>query len=219
MAVILKVNPHPGAVLLTLVLCLTGACSQPVLQDEVSDEFAAQNLYPVKNSGFLAAFVRPDADLGGYRVVDMEPLEVSQVDIPTTSVAGTLRRDWEMSAERASALQAAWAAAMEQAFSAYARGRSGPGVLRIAARLTRIAPGRPSATTIGGSLQAAGSTRDVVEISAEFRLSDADSGELLAVIRDSRTLTSAAMARTAPVTVALLFRSWAALLHTRVSGR
>ena len=68
-------------------------------------------------------------------------------------------------------------------------------------------------------MQPVGSTQDVVEISVEFRLLDAADGRLLAVIRDSRTITSVSMSRTAPATVNTLFGSWAALLHTRVTGK
>ena len=60
----------------------------------------------------------------------------------------------------------AWADAMDKAFASHERATGGPGVLRIEAELVRIAPGRPSATTIGGELQPVGSTQDVVEISA-----------------------------------------------------
>jgi len=207
------------AILLSLCSVLLQACAEPSLKSEVSKEFASEDLYPVKNSGFAQAFVRRDANLSSYRSVDISPLGVSDIDIPDTVVAGTQRRDWQMTPERQTALQAAWAHAMNQAFSSYERATGGPGVLRIAASLTRIAPGRPTATTIGGELQPMGSSRDVVEIWAEFRLYDANDNELLAVIRDNRTLTSMQMSRTAPATINLLFGSWAALLHTRISGK
>jgi len=207
------------AILLSLCLALLNACAEPALKDQVSTEFATQELYPVKNSGFAEAFVRRDANLSSYHSVDIRPLGVSDIDIPTTAVAGTLRRDWQMTAERESALQAAWADAMNKAFSAYAHAAGGTGVLRIESSLTRIAPGRPTATTIGGDLQPMGSSQDVIEIWGEFRLYDASDEKLLAVIRDNRTLTSVQMSRTAPVTVTLLFGSWSALLHTRVSGK
>ena len=207
------------AILLSVCSVLLQACAEPSLKSEVSEEFASEDLYPVKNSGFAQAFVRQDANLSSYHSVDISPLGVSDIDIPDTVVAGTQRRDWQMTPERQSALQAAWAHAMNQAFSSYERSTGGPGVLRIAASLTRIAPGRPTATTIGGELQPMGSSRDVVEIWGEFRLYNANDNELLAVIRDNRTLTSMQMSRTAPATVNLLFGSWAALLHTRISGK
>lgn len=207
------------AILLAVCSLLLQACAEPSLKSEVSKEFSSEDLYPVKNSGFAQAFVRRDANLSAYRSVDISPLGVSDIDIPDTVVAGTQRRDWQMTPERQTALQAAWAHAMDKAFSSYERATGGPGVLRIAASLKRIAPGRPTATTIGGELQPMGSSRDVVEIWAEFRLYDANDNELLAVIRDNRTLTSMQMSRTAPATINLLFGSWAALLHTRISGK
>jgi hypothetical protein len=206
-------------VLLLLVLGLATACTTPVMEDKASGEFAAQGLYPIRHSGFAEAFARRDAGLASYRVVDIQPLGVSDIDIPSTLVAGTLRRDWEMTPERQLAMQEGWSAAMDRPFSGYGRATGGEGVLVIAATLTRIAPGLPTATTIGGGLSPAASSRDVIEISAEFRLLDGQNGSLLAVIRDSRTMTSVAMSRTAPAAVRTLLNSWAALLHTRISGR
>lgn len=207
------------AILLSLCIALLNGCAEPALKDQVSSEFATQELYPVKNSGFAEAFVRRDANLASYHSVDISPLGVSDIDIPNTMVAGTLRRDWQMTAERQIALQEAWSNAMNQAFASYLRATDGSRVLRIDSGLTRIAPGRPTATTIGADLLPMGSSQDVVEIWVEFRLYDASEERLLAVIRDNRTLTSMQMSRTAPATVKLLFGSWAALLHTRVSGK
>jgi len=207
------------AILLALCIALLNGCAEPALKDQVSTEFASQELYPVKNSGFAEAFVRRDANLASYHSVDISPLGVSDIDIPNTLVAGTLRRDWQMTAERQIALQEAWADAMNKAFAGYLRATDGSAVLRIDSGLTRIAPGRPTATTIGADLQPMGSSQDVVEIWVEFRLYDAGDERLLAVIRDNRTLTSMQMSRTAPATVRLLFGSWASLLHTRVSGK
>jgi hypothetical protein len=68
-------------------------------------------------------------------------------------------------------------------------------------------------------MQSMASSQDVVEIFMEFRLYDKASSELLVVIRDSRTMISQAMSRTAPAGIQMMFNSWAALLHTRVSGR
>jgi hypothetical protein len=108
---------------------------------------------------------------------------------------------------------------MNKAFAGYLRATDASAVLRIDSGLTRIAPGRPTATTIGADLQPVGSSQDVVEIWVEFRLYDASDERLLAVIRDNRTFTSMQMSRTAPVAVTRLFGSWASLLHTRVSGK
>jgi hypothetical protein len=206
--------------LYSLVLCgLLVACGTPVIEDEPGAEFAADGLFPVKSSGFAEAYVARDAQLSSYRKVNIAVLDTDHIEISQTLVIGTTKRDWTMTPEREKALQQAWAAAMDEAFSAYARAESGPDVLRIAAKMTRIAPARPTSTTVGGELQPFGSSQDVVGISMEFRLYNQDSGALLAVIRDSRTMTSKAMSRTAPVGIQILFGSWAALLHTRIAGK
>ncbi len=200
------------------VVALLGACAAPQLKDEVSGEFAAEGLYKVKNSGFAEAYIRRDASLPAYRDVDIAPLDVSNIDIPNTVVQGTTRRDWQMTPERQATLQSVWADAMDRAFATYGRSSDDAGSLRITSQLIRIAPGRPTATTIGGVLPQA-SSQDVVEIWAEFRLYKGAKGDLLAVIRDNRTLTSFSLSRTAPATIRQLFGSWASLLHTRISGK
>lgn len=210
-----------GLVLLACMASLLWACSTlPAIKgDDPSPEFAPAKLYPVTSSGFAQAFVARDAQLSSYRTLNIVPLDVSDVDIPQTAVMGTSRGDWLMTPARQETTRRAWAAATDRAFSGYARADAGPGVLRLAARMTRLAPGRPTATTVGRNLVPAGTSTDVVEVSMEFRLYSQDSGALLAVIRDSRTMTSAAMSRTSPIGMELLFNSWAALLHTRISGR
>lgn len=204
---------------LVVLLGLATACSTPVMEKKASGEFAAEGLYPVKYSGFAEAYARPGASLASYRKVDIQALDVSNIAIPDTLIAGTLKRDWEITPQRQAALQQSWETAMEKAFSRYGQAVSGAGVLRIEAKLTQIAPGRATATTLGMGLQPAGSSRDALEVQAEFRLLDGGDGSLLAVIRDSRTISSVAMSRTTPITMRLLLESWAALLHTRISGK
>jgi hypothetical protein len=200
-------------------LVVTGCSQAPTVTPEPAQEFAEQGLHPVSSSGFASAYVLPGANLPAYREIHVAPLELGNIEVPGTAVATTLRRDWQMTDERATGLQSVWDDAMGSAFSAYTRvGMNEPG-LRVAAEITRVAPGRPTATTIGGGVQPVGSSQDVVEVFAEFRLYDQAEGELLAVIRDSRTMLSIAMSRTAPAAIRTMFNSWAALLHTRVSGR
>ena len=202
-----------------LLATMTACAGPPSVQEQPSTEFAAEGLHPVKSSGFATAYVRPDAKLSSYRTVNIETLELDNIDVSRTAVAGTLRRHWQMTPDREAALQQVWSRAMDRAFSGYQRAASGDNTLRITARMTGVAPVRPTATTVGRDLQPMGSSQDVVEISMEFRLYNQGSGDLLAVIRDSRTMVSVAMSRTAPVGVETMFSSWAALLHTRVSGR
>lgn len=205
---------------LTLLLAGLAACNtNPVLENEPASEFGSAELYPVSGSGFAHAWASRDAELSSYRKLDIVPLDVTAIEIPQTVVAGTLRRDWQMTPQKESEFQRIWAQAMNQAFAGYTMASEGSGVLRITAKIVKIAPGRPTATTVGGALDPVGSSQDVVEIWMEFRFYELASDRLLAVIRDNRTMTSVAMSRTTPVGLDLLFKSWAALLHTRVSGK
>ena len=149
----------------------------------------------------------------------IDKLQLDNIETPNTLVGTTLRRNWQMTSERVDAMQSAWDGAMRRSFSDYKLVGSAGTALRIGAEITRLAPGRPTATTIGGGAQPIGSSPDVIEVFAEFRLYDQPSGELLAVIRDSRTMLSVGMSRTAPAAIQTMFNSWAALLHTRVAGR
>jgi hypothetical protein len=209
------------SLLLTLFLVIAlPACTQaPAIKDKPADEFAAEGLHAVSGSGFQSAYVRPGANLPAYRSVNIVGLELGNIDIASTPMSGTLRRDWQMTPQRKASLQQTWAASMQRFFHAYDMTASGDGVLRITAELIRVAPGRPSATTIGGGLQPVGSSQDVIEVTAEFRLYKQDNAQLLAVIRDSRTMTSVALSRTGESSVRSMFNAWSALLHTRISGR
>lgn len=204
--------------LLLLVLFTLGACTTPTLQDQPTSEFAPARLYPVQSSGFGQAFVSRNAGLSSYRVLDIQALDFTDVKLNQRVVPGTRRSDWQLTPEREAALQRAWQEAMDRAFNSYGRAGSGDKVLRITARLVSVLPGRPTSTTIGRQLQPPGSTQDAMEIAVEFRLYELAGGELLAVIRDSRTITTIALSRTGPASVDRLFGSWASLLHTRVSG-
>ena len=208
-----------GAGVLLGLLVIAACAAPPTLESQPGGEFAARGLHPVTGSGFAQAYARPDAALASYRVVAIAALATDAVETGQTTVSGTLRRDWQMNPERELALQQVWASAMQRAFNSYDQSGEGGMVLEIKAAITRVAPGRPTATTIGGGMQPMASSQDVVEIFMEFRFYDKASSELLVVIRDSRTMISQAMSRTAPVGVQTMFNSWAALLHTRVSGR
>jgi hypothetical protein len=203
---------------LTFLTALNACSGPPTIKDEPSTEFAAEGLHPVKSSGFEAAYVRPNAGLPSYRALDIEPMDVANVHVTHTTAPGTMRRDWQVTPERETNLQGAWTRATDRFFASYARATTGDRVLRITAALTRLAPGQTSAAGAVGS-GAAGTSRDTVDVSAEFRLYDQGSGDLLAVIRDRRTIGMTQWTRSAGADMISLFNSWAALLHTRVAGQ
>jgi hypothetical protein len=205
-----------------LLLCLTGAllaCAQtPSAQAAPSSEFATEGLHAVQSSGFSAAYVRPDAGLPSYKVLDIEKMSVADVRVTHTTAPGTNRRDWLISPVRETNLQQAWERAMNRSFAAYSRSGSGDKVLRITAGLTQLAPGRTSAAA-GRVSGVAGNSMNTVDVSAEFRLYEQSSGDLLAVIRDTRTIVMQQWTLADGANMANLFSAWSALLHTRISGK
>ncbi len=202
---------------LASILLVACACSSPKMKESVATEFALENLHPVSKTGFEEAFALPDANLPGYASVAFSRLESADVDVPQTTISGTLRRDWQMTPEKEEKLAAVWRDASSRAFADYPR--DGAGALQITAALTRVAPRRTSSSAGSGAGAGYQSTGDVVEISAEFRIHNAANGELLAVVRDRRNIASLQWGRAAGVDLVNLFNSWASLLHTRVSGR
>ena len=202
-----------------VMLIAIAACGGPSMKEEPSAEFAEQGLHSVRSSGFDHAYVHPDAKLASYRVANIEALQTSEVEVASTAVSGTRRRDWQMTPEREANLRKSWADAMNRAFADYELSTSGDQVLRITAAITGVIPGRTSATTTtAGGLPVAGSG-DTVDIAVEFRLYDSASDKLLAVIRDRRTIAGLQWTRSAGVDTVNLFNTWAGMLHTRISGR
>jgi hypothetical protein len=206
----------PALLILLASLC---ACSSPSFKEDATGEFADQGLYPVRATGFDEVHAKPEANLPGYSAVNIEPLTLDNTRITTTGGSGTLGRDWQMTPERETRLRTDWAAAMDQAFSGYGRAQDDGKVLRISSELTRVIQGSKSLSgTTGTGAPAIGST-DSADIYIEFRLTDEASGELLAVIRDMRTVPAPQWSRAGGIGMINLFRNWAALLHTRVSER
>lgn len=202
---------------LLLAFFMTG-CASPTLEEGLAGEFRAEGLSPVRNSGFVEAYALPGADLAAYGVVEFSPMSVADLVVTQTTVSGTTRGQWQMTPQREAGLQKSWSEATARAFADYPQPAQGRGTLRIDAALTRVEPGRTANTATAATGAMVQGTSDVVQVSAEFRLMDAASGRLLAVIRDRRAISSLQWTRAAAIDSVNLFNSWAALLHTRVSG-
>lgn len=198
------------------LLALLAACAGPSLEEGLATEFRDQGLAEVRNSGFEEAYVLPGADLPAYGQVQVTALDLSSMEVTQTAVSGTTRNQWQVTPDSEAALQDAWSAATGRAFSDYPRG---DGALRLDAALTRVAPGRGTASATGAAGAPVYGTSDVVNVSAEFRVYDGASDQLLAVIRDRRAIASLPWGRAASADTVNLFNRWAALLHTRISGR
>lgn len=213
----MKIVRYTLSLLLSAVL--VAACSGPSFKEEPSAEFAAEELYPVRSTGFREVYARRDAELASYRKVTIEAMNARDVRIVTTGGSGGLGRDWQMTPEREQALQERWGAAAGRAFSGYEQSSDGEQVLRITSELTRVVQGMTSFTGGSAAGGSPGGSSASADIYVEFRLYDQDSGRLLAVIRDDRSIPAQQWSRTAGAGIVSVFDSWAALLHTRVSGR
>jgi hypothetical protein len=205
----------PLALLLAVLLT---ACASPAIQDTPSGEFAAEDLYPVRSTGFREVHVRREAGLSRYRVVNFEPLQLDDVEFTSTTLTGTVRRDWMITPERERVLSAAWADAAARAFSDYELSQQGEKGLRVTAEMTRVWPrpgsaGGPSAVGVPG-----GYVGNLANIAIEMRLYDQASGELLSVVRDDRDVPVIQWTQGNGMNMLGLFNSWLSLLHARVSG-
>ena len=200
-----------------MLVILLAACASPSLEQGVAPEFSEEGLAAVRNSGFQEAFVLPGAQLPGYTQVNFPPMDFSRLEVTQTAVSGTTRSQWQLTPEREAGLRRSWEAATARAFADYPRGEGE--VLRLEASLVQVAPGRGTSSSTSAAGAPIHGTSDVVNVSVEFRIYDTASDRLLAVIRDRRSIASLQWGRAAGADTVNLFNSWAALLHTRVSGR
>ena len=207
-----------NTVSLALITLLAG-CAAPTVKEDVSTEFSKEGLHAVRSSGFDEAYVHPDAGLAEYKSVNIEALQSAEVNIAQTVASGTARRDWQMTAERQANLAKAWADAMGRAFSSYQDNGADGKLLKISAELTRVTPGRTSSTNTAANGQIVMGSFDTLDVEIEIRLYDQASEDLLAVIRDRRTIATMLWTQADGANMGNVFNSWAGLLYTRVSGK
>jgi hypothetical protein len=194
------------------------ACSTPAIDEQPAEEFASEGLHPVSGTGFESAYVLPGANLPTYDEIEFDVFQSAEAEVTQTAVTGTTRRDWQITEDKSERLAQAWSSATSHAFRDYPRGEEGKR-LRVEGVLVRVSPGHSATTSTVAAGPSTHGSRDVVNISAEFRIYDEVSGDLLAVVRDRQTIAALQWTRAAAVDMSNLFNSWAALLHTRISGR
>lgn len=216
-------HSHTFSPALLFAILLLAACGgTPNLEETPSSEFVGLNR--VSHSGFREAWARPGADLPGYRVVRVSPLSSDRARIIQPPSSSRIRRDWELTPERQQALAEAWAAAMDRAAVRHGLDSSGMGtrVLQIDAALTRIAPSANLAEADRSTGRTQIYTENSGDAAIEFRLYDQASGQLLAVLRDQRSIGADMWGRantvTASADVRNLLNGWANTLLSRISG-
>lgn len=206
-------------------LALLAACSStPQLQEKESSQFAGLN--KVTGTGFNEVWAKPGAALDEYRIIAASSMTSADAEIiqPGTSSGSRVQRDWELTQARQDSLAAAWDTAITGAATdaGLVIDSNGDNVLRIDARMTRIAPSADFAQAQSTAGRTTVYTENSGEASVEFRLVDQRSGELLAVIRDKRTLGSQTWGRSSTVTAGADTRNtlnrWARQLVARITG-
>jgi hypothetical protein len=177
---------------------LLGACSsEPEIQTGDDAEVIMGNLNRVDNSRADLAYVDPDADFSKYHKVMVLPLGVDNVEIiqPSSSGSVTHRRNWELTDADKQKLQEIFHEAMVKELAD--KGgypvvtEAGDDVLQIAAKLTAIAP---SAAKDDFKSRPTGRSRVYTEggggLSVAVAFGDSETGEVLGIMKDSKSSTS-----------------------------
>lgn len=217
---------------LTLALLLTACAGTPEVQTGPDAEVIGDNLHRVDNSRAALAYVDPAVDFSRFSKVLVEPLGVDNIEIiqPDTGGAMTRRGNWALNDDDRVALQDMYRKAMVTQLQE--RGhfpvvdQPGDDVLVIAAMITAIAP---SAARDDARSRPAGRTYVITEgagsIAVAVGFADSETGEILALVKDSRS-TSNNWGLNNSVTnradVQRMFNSWATQIDSslaRVTGR
>ncbi|WP_439102430.1 DUF3313 family protein [Congregibacter sp.] len=206
---------------------LTACAEQPTIQQGENAETIMGGLAKVDNSRADLAYVDPGADYGRYTKVFVAPLDLDNVEIvqpnATRSMVNRYNREWELTDDDKAKLQSAFNDAMEKALKAGGAfeiaNQGGDDVIRLEAMVTRIAPSAPK-----DDMQTRTTTRSTVisqgggSMSIAIMLADGDSGEPLAIIKDSRSSMNSTMwsvnnSVTNMAEVRRNFSSWAKQIH------
>jgi hypothetical protein len=211
---------------------LLAACSsEPTVQTGEGAEVIGDNLYRVDNSRAAGAWIDPNADFSRYTRVLLRPLGVDNIEVvqPTGSVT-TRRSDWELTDSDKQLLQDMFKSAMEKQLqekgSFPLAQEAGDDVLEIAAMITALAP---SAARDDNRSRPTGRSRVYTEgsgaIAVAVAFGDSETGEVLALVKDSRSSNSHWGANNSVsnrADVQRMFNSWATRLNTtleNVTGR
>lgn len=215
------------------MLFLVAACSStPQVQTGDGAEVIGDNLHRVDNSKADVAYIDPDANFSKYTKVMIRPLGVNKIEVIQPSKTGTSmsRRDWELTDADKQMLQDTFHSAMLK--NLQDKGdfplvdEPGDDVLEIGAMITAIAP---SAAKDDGRSRAMGRSYVITDgsgaIAVAVAFGDSETGEVLALIKDSRSSSShwgLNNSVTNKADVQRMFNSWAMQINSslvEVSGK
>ena len=180
-----------GALLVSLLLVACQTTS-PAQTGKGAEDIPG-NLVRVDGSSAKLAYVDPTADFSKYTAILLSPLGVDNVEIiqPSTTVTTTGQRHWELTDADKQKLQQDFREAMTKQLSGGGYtlvDTVGDNVLQISAMVTRIAPNAPkddfrSRPTGRNRVFSEGSG----DLSVAVAFSDAETREVLALAKDTRT--------------------------------
>ena len=181
-------------ILTASVLTLVTACSStPEIQTGEDAEVIGDNLHRVDGSRVDMAYIDPDADFSKYSKVMIRPLGVDNIEVIQPSSSGTSisRRDWELTDEDKLMLQDMFASSMQKHLEDKGDfpivDAPGDDVLEIAAMITAIAPAGSKddnkSRPVGRSYVI---TEGAGAIAVAVAFGDSQTGEVLALVKDSR---------------------------------
>jgi hypothetical protein len=178
-------------------LLVTGCAGTPQVQTGADAEVIGNNLHRVDNSRADIAYIDPAADFSRYSRVQVEPLGVNNIEIiqPDDRGSVTRRVDWELNDKDRRALQEMYRSAMVKQLQEKGHfpvvDEPGDDVLMISAMITAIAP---NAAKDDAHSRTAGRSYVITEgagaIAVAVGFADSETGEILALVKDSRATTS-----------------------------
>ena len=178
-------------------LLVTGCAGTPQVQTGADAEVIGNNLHRVDNSRADIAYIDPAADFSRYSRVQVEPLGVNNIEIiqPDDRGSVTRRVDWELNDKDRRALQEMYRSAMVKQLQEKGHfpvvDEPGDDVLMISAMITAIAP---NAAKDDARSRTAGRSYVITEgagaIAVAVGFADSETGEILALVKDSRATTS-----------------------------
>ena len=214
-------------------LALLAACSStPEVQTGEDAEVIGDNLHRVDGSRADMAYIDPDADFSKYNKVMLRPLGVDNIEVIQPSKSGTSmsRRDWELTESDKQMLQQAFHDSMKKQLEDKGdfplTDEPGDNVLEIGAMITALAP---SAAKDDGRSRPTGRSYVITEgsgaIAVAVAFADSETGEVLALVKDSRSSShhwglNNSVTNKADVT--RMFNSWAMQINSslvKVTGK
>ena len=182
----------------TATVALLAACSgTPEVQTGENAEVIGDNLHRVDNSRAQMAWIDPDVDFSKYSRVLVRPLGVDNIEViqPDSRGSVTSRRDWELTDQDKQQLHQMYHDTMVKQLQEKGHfpvvSEAGDDVIEIAAMITALAP---SAAKDDNRSRPVGRSYVVTEgagaVAVAVAFGDSETGEILALVKDSRSSSS-----------------------------